>query len=151
MPFSSHIFEFLIFVLVGAFIGIIFDFFRAYRKTKKVSNLSINIQDIIYFLIVLLVLFISIFFFIETKNIRGYIFIAIIVGIFIYIKLFSKFVVSVLIKFIKVQNSIISFVILPEKMFFEILIEIVNFFKKYIKKCCKKFYYVISLNKKKVK
>ena len=53
MPFSSHIVEFLKFVLIGGIIGIIFDFFRAYRKNKKVSTFVVTLQDIIYFLIIL--------------------------------------------------------------------------------------------------
>ena len=55
MPFSSHIVEFLKFVLIGGIIGIIFDFFRAYRKNKKVSTFVVTLQDIIYFLIIFIV------------------------------------------------------------------------------------------------
>ena len=41
-----------IFLILGIFIGILFDFFRSLRKSFKTSNLIIYIEDILFFIII---------------------------------------------------------------------------------------------------
>ena len=60
MYVSNQVIDFIEFVLIGVLIASIFDFFRAYRKIKKVSTLTVMIQDSIYFIIVTMVIIFSI-------------------------------------------------------------------------------------------
>ena len=112
MPFSSHIVEFLKFVLIGGIIGIIFDFFRAYRKNKKVSTFVVTLQDIIYFLIIFIVLILGILLLLDSE-IRLYIFAAIFLGIFIYFFIFSKLFIKLFLYLIKISRKIFDFFIMP--------------------------------------
>ncbi len=144
MPFSNHLLEFFKFIIVGLIIGIIFDFFRAYRKTKKVSTFIVNIQDIIYFIIVLAVILASIILFLDTE-IRFYIFLAMFFGASIYFLLISKLTIKLFVSIIKLSRNFIDFLVIPEKLIFSIIIRIKNILAKFIKICCKKFLYIVSL------
>lgn len=147
MPFSNHLLEFFKFIIVGLIIGIIFDFFRAYRKTKKVSTFIVNIQDIVYFVIVLVVILASIVLFLDTE-IRFYIFFAMFLGASIYFLLISKLIIKFFISIIKLFRNFIEFLVMPEKLLFSIIIKIKNILAKFIKICCKKFLYIVSLCKR---
>jgi len=144
MPFSSHLLEFLEFIALGFIVGFIFDFFRGYRKLKKSSTFVVTIQDIIYFVIVIIIMLTCIILFLNTE-IRAYIFIAILIGILIYEKIFSKFFLKIIMNFYKISNNFFKFLVLPMSLLFYFFKEIYIFLKKIIKKCCKKFYYMISI------
>jgi spore cortex biosynthesis protein YabQ len=150
MYISSQMSEFLQFVFIGIIIAIIFDFFRAYRKFKKVSDLMVVIQDILFFLISGIIIMIGIINLLDS-NIRLYTFFAIIIGILIYISLFSEFFLKVYSLIFKVYKYIIDFFILPITINIQIFIKIYTFFEKNIKKCCKMFPYMLFLIKKQLK
>lgn len=133
---TEQLIDFLQFVLIGVILSIIFDFFRAYRGYRKVSNVMVVIQDIIYFLIVTLIIIFAIIRILDS-NIRLYVFIAIILGISTYISLLSKYVIKLYDAFFKVISEIISIFIIPCKLVLQILQKIYKFFEKIVKKCCK--------------
>lgn len=70
--------EFIEFVFIGILIALVFDFFRAYRKYKKVNYIGVIFQDIIFFLIVSIIIIFSIIYILDS-NIRIYIFLAVII------------------------------------------------------------------------
>ena len=76
MYVSNQVIDFIEFVLIGVLIASIFDFFRAYRKIKKVSTLTVMIQDSIYFIIVTMVIIFSIIKLLDSQ-IRLYVFLGI--------------------------------------------------------------------------
>ena len=135
--------EFFQFVAIGIVIALIFDFFRAYRKYKKVSNKGIILQDILFFSIVSVIIIFSIIYILDS-NIRLYILLAVLVGILSYISILSKFFLKIYSFIISAFFDTISFIFLPIKLNLQIILKIYNFFKKIFKKCCKKFFYVIS-------
>lgn len=138
MYISEQLIEFSKFIMIGIILSVIFDFFRAYRRIKKVSFATVALQDILYFLIVTIILIFSIIFLLNT-SIRVYIFLAIFVGIIIYITFLSKFFINMYIFIFKTIKNFLLFLILPCKLFAQIIIKIYNFFEKYTKKCCKMF------------
>ena len=138
MYVSSELLEFLDFLLIGVLISFIFDFFRAFRRVRKVSFIVVAVQDIIYFLIITVILIFSIIFLLNT-SIRLYIFLAVLSGILIYATFFSKHIIKFYMKIFKMTRRIFVFLAMPLKLTVQILIKIYNFFKKYIKKCCKMF------------
>lgn len=141
---TVQLMDFLQFILIGIIVSIIFDFFRAYRIVKKNNNFSVFFQDFIYFFIVTLIIILSIVYVLDTE-LRLYIFIAIILGIGIYISLFSKYFLFCYDKIFKLVFKIFDFILLPIYLVSSVLKIISNFFSKKLKKCCKKFFYVISL------
>ena len=135
--------EFFDFVIIGIVIALIFDFFRAYRKYKKVSNNGLIFQDILFFSIVSIIIIFSIIYILDS-NMRLFIFLAVIIGILIYISIFSKYFLKIYDTIIKLFFDTISFIFLPIRLNLQIIFIVLNFFKKYIKKCCKMFLYMIS-------
>lgn len=143
MYISNELFTFFKFVLIGIVISMIFDFFRAYRKTKKVSNFSVVIQDITYFFIATTIVTLGIIFFLES-SIRLYVFIAIILGCLTYLSSFSKYIMSIYVHTINIFKYTFGFILTPLKLMKQILRKIHIFFKKYVKICCKKIKYMVS-------
>lgn len=147
---ANQIINFLQFITIGVIVALIFDFFRAYRTRKKVSNFSVMIQDIVYFLIVTIIIVFSIVNFLDS-SLRLYIFFAIVIGIMLYISLLSKFILKIYETFFMTLFFIIDVFFTPIKLILQILKKIYNFFEKYIKICCKKIFYVIFFIYKKLK
>ncbi len=143
MYISNELFTFFKFILIGIVISMIFDFFRAYRKTKKVSNKVVVIQDIMYFCIATTIVTFSIVLFLDSI-IRLYVFIAIIIGCLIYLSMFSKYIMNIYIWSLKTIKYMFGFILTPIKLVIQLLAKIHNFFKKYVKKCCKKIKYMVS-------
>lgn len=139
----QQLIEFFDFIIIGIIIALIFDFFRAYRKYKKVSNSTVMFQDILFFSIVSIVIIFSIIYILDS-NIRLFIFVAVILGILIYISIFSKYFLKIYDIILKLFFDTISFIFLPIKLNLQIILIVFNFFKKYIKKCCKMFFNMIS-------
>ena len=101
------------------------------------------IQDIIYFFIVTIIIVFSIVNFLDS-SLRLYVFIAIVIGIMIYISILSKFILKIYDAFFKSLFEVIDIFLSPIKLILQFFQKICNFFGKYIKKCCKKFFTMIS-------
>ena len=126
---------FLIFILVGIIIGILFDFFRILRKTFETSDLVTYLQDILFWILSGIILIYSIFVF-NNGELRAYIFLSIFIGIITYMltisKYFIKFNVIILTQIKKCISFIIKIISYPIKI-------ILNFLKKIIKIIIKPF------------
>ena len=134
---------FFVFILVGMIIGIIFDFFRALRKTKKYSDKYINVQDILFFVIVGIVLATVLIYNLENE-LRLYLFFAVFLGVIIYSSTISMHVIKIFVKIINLWKRIIDFIFLPLSMYKDIFMTIFDFLNKKSKKYCNKFYNMIS-------
>ncbi len=113
----------LYFILTGAIIGILFDIFRILRKSFKTSDIITYIHDFLFWILTGAILLFSIFTF-NNGELRGYIFIGIIFGITIYLLLFSKYFIKILVAIIGFIKKIVSY---PLKIIYQ-------FIKKYILK-----------------
>lgn len=115
---------FLIFILNGIIIGLLFDIFRILRKSFKTSDIITYIQDILFWILTGFILLYSIFTF-SNGEIRFYMFFAIFCGCILYMLLFSKYFININVKiifFIKnVLGKIISIIIIPFKFIFKIM------------------------------
>lgn len=143
MYVSNQVIDFIEFVLIGVLIASIFDFFRAYRKIKKVSTLTVMVQDSIYFIIVTMVIIFSIIKLLDSQ-IRLYVFLGILIGCSVYFTTISKYLMKLYILFFNMFREIISTIFLPLILILQIILKFAKKTKKIIKKCCKKFLYVIS-------
>lgn len=99
---------FLIFIINGILIGIIFDIFRILRRSFKTSNIMTSIEDVLFWMISALLIMYSIFKF-NNGQFRLYIFIGIFLGIAIYMLFFSKYIIKISVKIIAIFKKILSF------------------------------------------
>lgn len=120
---ENQVYLFGVFILNGLLIGLIFDFFRILRKCFKTKNWITYVQDISFWIITGLVVLYSIFKF-NNGELRGFIFVGILIGISLYILIFSK-------TFIQVNLFIINFI---KKILNIIIIKPIKLLIKFIKR-----------------
>ena len=111
----------MFFILTGISVGILFDLFRILRKSFKTFDFIAYFQDFIFWILTGLILIFSIFIF-NNGNLRSYVFIGIIFGIFIYMILISKYFINFFVTIIRYLRKIIG---IPIKILY-------NTTKKYI-------------------
>ncbi|MEG2310587.1 MAG: spore cortex biosynthesis protein YabQ [Clostridia bacterium] len=140
---TEQLIDFSQFIFIGIIIAVMFDFFRAYRKYKKVSTFTVIVQDIIYFILATLVVVIAIIF-ILNSNIRLHIFIALFIGFLLYISLLSKYIMKIYMLLFATFSTIFDIIITPIKLLIQFFQKLCNIFGKISTKCCKKFIYVLS-------
>lgn len=99
---SNQIYLFLIFVANGILIGIFFDFFRICRISFKTKDITTYFQDFLFWILTCFSILYFIFVF-NNGEIRFFMFMAIVLGITIYMLTFSAM-------FIKANVTIIAFI-----------------------------------------
>mgnify|MGYP000011200677 CR=1 FL=1 len=105
--------DFMIIVLSffsGIVIGVIFDIYRRIRKVLNPGNIGTALGDLIFWLIVTLFSFAIINTYLFGW-VRGYFFIGLFTGFFIYIKTISRFIIKLL---IILEKVFCFFALLPE-------------------------------------
>ena len=115
---TLELLTFLIYIICGAAIGIIFDIFRIIRRSFKISDLHTNIEDIIFCILIFLFL-IYMFFIYNSGNIRLFMLFALAFGLIIYLFTISKYFIKINVKIIllikKIINIILHFLFIPIK------------------------------------
>lgn len=101
---------FLIFILNGIIIGIVFDAFRILRKSFKTPNIITYIEDILFWIMATTIVMYSIFVF-NNGAFRAYIFIGIFIGIATYMLFCSKIIMNISVKIISIIKKIVSFIV----------------------------------------
>lgn len=109
-------------VLSGFVIGFLFDIFRLSRKYLYPKDVVICLQDILFWILVGMIVLLTVFY---TNNgqIRGFVFLGIILGIVLYFLLLSQIVIlgiSYLINFI---FKLIEVIIKPVMMLFRFILK----------------------------
>ena len=125
---TNQAYIFMIFVIIGVIIGVLFDFFRILRKSIKTKDFVTYIEDVLFCILTGIILLYSIFTF-NSGEIRIYIFIGVLFGVLIYMLSISKY-------FVKIN------VFLLNKIIFIIKIPI-QFLRKSIHKIFKPISFVI--------
>ena len=124
----SQAYLFLIFSIDGILIGLLFDFFRILRKSFKTPDFVTYIEDIVFWFLTGLIILYSIFTF-NNGELRAYIFIALFIGIVIYILALSKYIIKInvtIIKFIKlIASKIINILTFPLKIVLNLLKKVI--------------------------
>lgn len=121
---------FLIFIVNGIIIGMLFDFFRILRKSFYTIDLVTYIEDFLFWILTGFIILYSIFIF-NNGEIRLYMFLAIILGIIIYLLLFSTHIIKTNVFIIKYIKKFIKSLINISKIPFNYIYKIVRkiFFK----------------------
>ena len=121
---------FLIFVINGAIIGLVFDIFRILRKSFKTSDIITIIEDILFWIITGIIILYSIFIF-NDGEIRFFMFIGILLGVMLYMLILSQHIIKISVRIILTIKRILTFI-------FKILISPIQAIYKIIKKILKK-------------
>lgn len=109
MNYTEQIQTFLIFIVVGIIISLIFDIFRILRKVYKFSDMLIYMQDILFWLLTGIIILQSIFIF-NSGDIRVFLFFGIFIGVFVYTSLFSQYIIKIGTIILNVFNKIINLI-----------------------------------------
>lgn len=119
---TNQAYLFLIFIANGIIIGILFDFFRILRKAFKTSDMITYIEDLLFWILTGIIILYSIFTF-NNGEIRLFMFLAISIGVLVYILLFSSYVIKVNVAIIscikKITIKIFGFLSVPFKYFYK--------------------------------
>ena len=120
----------MVFIMNGVIIGLLFDFFRILRKTFKTKDIITYAQDILFWILTGFILLYSIFTF-NNGEIRLFMFLAVIIGIFVYMFFISSHVIKINVAIInifkKILSKIFNFLFIPFKYIYKLLRRI--FFK----------------------
>lgn len=117
---ENQAYLFLVFLLNGFLIGVLFDIFRILRKTFKTNDFITYMQDILFWLLTGFIVLYSIFKF-NNGELRNFIFIGIFIGISIYLLVFSKTFIKVNLIVINIIRRIIFYIIIiPFKLILRI-------------------------------
>ena len=99
---NNQIYLFSIYMLCGIVIGIGFDIFRVLRKSFRTSDMVTYIEDILFGILTGIFLIIMLFIF-NNGQLRFFIFVAIFLGLLLYLLTISKY-------FIKINVIILAFI-----------------------------------------
>lgn len=99
--------EFLCYIVIGAIICFIYDFFRSSRYVFKTKDLLTHIEDAIFLLISSVIIICSILY-ISSGILRFYIFLAIILGILTFSLTLSKVCVIIFTSIFKAIKLLIN-------------------------------------------
>ena len=157
-------FQFLVFILDGIIIGILFDIFRVLRKSFKTKDYITNIEDIIFWILVGIIFMYSMYNYCGGE-LRLYMLLGILWGISIYIVLLSKYFINISVNILNIFKKVIYF---PIKMMFKwislvynkvlkivfkitkiLIFRPINFLYKIIRENAQKNIKILSKNQKK--
>ena len=142
MMIKKELINFFVFLILGIIISCIFDIFRTLRKIKKKNSIyTVTIQDIIFFVLATIITIVCILDIIKD-NVRGYMFIAIVIGIVLSRAVLSKLLIKIYSKIIITSSWFVNFLCVPISLWISLGLKII---KKVIKKCCKLFFLMINL------
>lgn len=152
---QNQAYAFVIFILNGFLIGLLFDIFRIFRKTFKTPDFITYFEDFSFWIISGLILLYSIFKY-NNGELRIYIFLGVILGTSIYLLIFSKFFITVSVNIINLIKKIFKLLIIKPVLFFIKIIKkvVINPIKKifeWIKKSISKIMSIIKNKTKKIK
>lgn len=121
---------FLIFLVNGVIIGLFFDFFRILRKSFKTKDFMTYFEDFIFWILTGAIILYTIFKF-NNGEIRFYMFIAIAVGVVLYMILFSSYFIKINMFIINIFKKIIKKIFIISNIPVKALIKILrNIFLK---------------------
>ena len=121
--FNSQIGIFLIYLIAGVLICLLYDIFRALRKTVKTPDLVTYMEDTIFWILVAIFL-IYLIFVLNSGEIRFFMFIAICLGGIVYYFTLSKYFMNIsvhILTFVKIiVKKLLSILLIPLKLFLSI-------------------------------
>lgn len=103
---------FLIFIINGILIGLLFDFFRISRRVISTNNIMTYIEDILFWILTGFIILYSVFIF-NNGEIRLFMFLGIIIGTILYMVFVSSYIIKINIKIINILKKILDIILTP--------------------------------------
>lgn len=144
---QEQIYIFIIFILNGFIIGLLFDCFRILRISFKTPDFITYVEDALLGILSGILILFSIFKF-NNGELRLYPFIGLILGMLLYLLAFSKIFIHINVYIIKVLKKVVNIlIIIPLKFIYQLFKKI--FFKPIIFICfnLRKIFRKINLKK----
>ena len=132
---SNQAYLFLVFIINGIVIGLLFDFFRISRKVFNTNDMITYIEDILFWILAGANVLYSIFIF-NNGEMRLFMFLAILLGAFAYMVLISSYIIKINVKIINILKKVLEILSLPLKAIYRLIYQ-----------CKKKFYKFRHKNK----
>lgn len=123
---SNQAYLFLVFIINGIVIGLLFDFFRISRKVFNTNDMMTYIEDILFWILAGATVLYSIFIF-NNGEMRLFMFLAILLGAFAYMVLISSHIIKINVKIINLIKKIVGILAFPLKVIYQLIHKI--FFK----------------------
>ena len=96
---------FFIFLINGLLIGLLFDFFRISRKAVKTADFITYVEDALFWILTGFIILYSIFTY-NNGEIRLFMFLAVILGVLIYLMFISKMILNISLSIINIVKKI---------------------------------------------
>ena len=109
---AEQVYIFLSSVLIGAVMGVIFDFFRALRRNGNTKNIIVYFQDVIFWLIVAVIIITSSFI-LNNGELRGYMLIGYLLGAILYMLILSNYIKALFIIIMNFLERIMGILLTP--------------------------------------
>lgn len=116
---SNQAYLFLVFIINGVLIGLLFDFFRIARKVINTNDIATYIEDILFWILAGAIMLYSIFVF-NNGELRLFMFFGIILGAFIYMIFLSSYIIKINVKIINIIKKILGIIFIPFKAIYQI-------------------------------
>jgi spore cortex biosynthesis protein YabQ len=124
IPISEQAYVFLCTIAGGMAIALVYDIFRIFRKAVKTGGLVTYAEDLLFWLIVAFIMFLTIYYS-NDGELRVYLFIGAFLGIVLYTLLFSRIIMGSSLFIIKMSAKVISalifFISYPVRLIFKIM------------------------------
>jgi spore cortex biosynthesis protein YabQ len=137
---AMQLYSLLIFTISGIAIGVFFDIFRILRRSFKTSDIITYIEDILFW-ICSGSLFVYVLFKYNNGEIRNYVVIGLLLGIFFYFTTVSKY-------FIKISVTIVIFIKTIIIKILKIVVYPLKIILKSVRKILKPFSFIVINIKK---
>lgn len=121
---TNQAYLFLIFAINGILIGLLFDFFRISRKVFNTNDMVTYVEDILFWVLAGAIMLYSIFVF-NNGELRLYMFLAIILGAFVYLLFISSYIIKINVKIINTLKKFFGIILTPFKFIYHFLQKIV--------------------------
>jgi len=106
---SEQVIVFLSTAISGMVIALVYDLFRIFRKAVRTGSLVTFVQDILYWLIASVIMFITIYYS-NDGELRGFLFLGAFLGVIIYALMFSKAIMSSSLFIIRITKKTVRFI-----------------------------------------
>ena len=108
-PIAIEVYVFLGMVLLGAGWGLLFDLFRVFRRVAKPGFAAVSISDVLFWILSLALLSWTMLYF-NNGQLRWYVFLGIILGGVFYFLLFSRLILTALVKLLEILLKFLHFI-----------------------------------------
>lgn len=115
---ANQAYLFLIFILNGIIIGLLFDFFRISRKVVSTSDMATYLEDVLFWILAGAIMLYSIFVF-NNGELRLFMFLGVLLGAFIYMLFISSHMINISVKTINLLKKVIGVLITPFKVIYQ--------------------------------